>query len=168
MKNGITRYNLEKVEHLSNILKEHGTYKHLILRGGDKQMIASADRQELARELTKGMGHFYNGTECYYAHWVKSPYGESYKYTDGVQYVAEKGGAHWLLDAIFSYRRKEPFQVWRLEVTEKDEKRSATLTMKEDSGRKPKVTQQIMFTDFPLDSVEMWLIDGVLILHSEY
>ncbi len=125
-------------------------------------MIKTEDRQEVARELNQGLAHFY-GTENYYRHALSG-----LRYTDGIQYLAEKAGAHWLLDAIFSYRRKEPFQVWKLEVTEGKSRRTALLTMREDTNRPIKVKQKIEFTDFPLDEIEVWLIDGVLILKSEY
>ncbi len=122
------------------------------------------------KELTHDDLAQFTGTECYYAHWMKSPQGESYKYTDGVHYLAENagGGAYWLLDAIFSYRRKEPFQIWELQVATGKSHRSATLTMKEDTDRPIKVTQKIEYTDFPLTDVKLWLINGILILPSEY
>ncbi len=120
------------------------------------------------KELTQSDLAQFTGTECYYAHWLRSQNGESYKYTEGVQYLAEKAGAYWLLDAIFSYRRKESFQIWELLVATGASHKSATLTMKEDTGQPILVTQKIEFTDFPLTDVKLWLIDGVLILPSEY
>ena len=61
-----------------------------------------------------------------------------------------------------------PFQVWRLEVKDNQ----AVLTMKQDSGRPIEVEQKIPYTNFPLDEMDMWLIDDgtnvVLILPSEY
>jgi hypothetical protein len=79
--------------------------------------------------------------------------------------MAERGKAYWLIDAIASYRRKEPFQVWSLEVAED---KTAVLQMKEDSDKPSLVRQEIPFTDFPLRKIEFFLIDGVLILPSEY
>jgi len=103
------------------------------------------------------------GTEHYYRHWL------GFNYTDGVQYMAEKAQAHWLLDAVFSYQHEKhvknvPFQVWHLEVTGS----SAVLTMREDSDQPELVRQEIGYTDFPLDKIDLWLISGVLILPSEY
>ncbi len=86
------------------------------------------------------------------------------RYTDGVQAMAEVGGAYWLIDAIASYRRREPFQVWKLTV--KDGK--GALTMQEDSDQPVIVKQKIPYTDFPLDEITLFLIDGVLLLTSEY
>lgn len=85
--------------------------------------------------------------------------------TEGVKYLADKGECHWLLDAIFSFHRTDPFQVWTLEV---NEDRSAVLTMREDSGEPIRVKQEIPFTDFPMPKISLWLINGVLILPSEY
>lgn len=41
----------------------------------------------------------FTGSECWYRH----PLYPSITYTDGAQYVAEAGGANWLLDAIVSH-----------------------------------------------------------------
>ena len=87
------------------------------------------------------------------------------KYTDGVKYLATNADAYWLLTAIASYQRKEPFQVWRLEV---NEDKTAVLTMREDTGEPVLVEQEIKYTDFPLKEIKLWLINGVLILPSEY
>ena len=101
----------------------------------------------------------FTGTEHYYKHWL------GINYTDGVKFMAERGKAYWLIDAIASYRRKEPFQVWTLEVAED---KTAVLRMREDTDKPALVKQEIPFTDFPLRKIEFYLIDGVLILPSEY
>jgi len=49
----------------------------------------------------------------------------------------------------------------------KDDK-SAVVTMREDTGKKALVMQRIGYTDFPLKSIKLYLIDGVLLLPSEY
>ncbi len=89
----------------------------------------------------------------------------SFNYTDGVKFLHEACEAYWLLIAISSHHRKEPFQVWELKV---NDNKSATLTMREDDGQPNLVEQRIQFTDFPLDGIKLYLIDGVLLLPSEY
>ena len=101
------------------------------------------------------------GTVNYYRHWI----GQGV-YTDGVKYLADKAGAYWLIDAIFSHTRREPFQIWTLKKNADDN--GAVLTMQEDSGERAKVRQKIPYTDFPLDQIQLYLIDGVLLLTSEY
>ena len=59
--------------------------------------------------------------------------------------MAEMVGAYWLIDTIFSYSRKEEFQMWTLVV----KNGRALLTMREDKGAPKKVKQKIEFTDFP-------------------
>jgi hypothetical protein len=100
------------------------------------------------------------GTVNYYRHWLGG------RHTDGVQYLAEKAGAHWLVDAVFSHRRRESFQIWTLKKNADDN--GAVLTMQEDSGERAKVRQKIPYTDFPLDQIKLYLIDNVLLLTSEY
>ena len=89
------------------------------------------------------------------------------KCTDGVAYLCKEGKAYWLIDAIASYHRKEPAQFWHLEVVDKKGKKSAVLTMKEDSDQPILVTQKIGYTDFPF-SVDIWIMSGVALLKSEY
>jgi len=131
---------------------------------GSKAIIFPTDlklkENKLVFELSQGLLQF-TGTENYYKHWVGN-----YVYTDGVKFLADKAGAYWLIDAIFSYRRKEPFQVWELAVDTPRNK--ALLTMREDTKYPPKVRQEIPFTDFPLDYIKLYLIDNVLLLPSEY
>ena len=98
------------------------------------------------------------------------------KLTDGVKYLADEAGAYWLLDIIASYQtdpkiRREPFQVWELTLSPKDKatgKQAAVVTMKTDTKHPLLVKQEIEYTDFPLDSITLYLIDGVILLTSEY
>ena len=103
-------------------------------------------------------------------------------YTPGVHYLAERGQAHWLLDAIAFYfgsndmvraierdKRLEDMQFWRLDVRDD---RSAVLSARADSGEEPFILQSIEYTDFPLDYVDIWAAyDGehwTLYLPSEH
>lgn len=101
--------------------------------------------------------HF-TGTTQYFSHHL------GIMYTDGIQYLAVNAQAYWLIDAIASYKRKERFQVWKFKVSDN----KGVLTMVEDEGKPIKVKQNIKFTDFPLDEIEIWVVDGVMILPSEY
>ena len=103
----------------------------------------------------------FTGTENYYCN-KNYPF----EYTDGVKYLAENGGAYWLLDAIASWQKElnsSQIQFWMLIVNADN---SAVLTCERDD--EPVITQQIPFTDFPLSEVTLWLCDGVLLLSSEY
>lgn len=102
--------------------------------------------------------------------WYTHPLGLTY--TDGVQYPAEQGGAYWPLDAIASWqfdprvqndRMFQQIQFWKLTV---NPDRSAVLVCERDSDDVA-VTQEIPFTDFPLQSVTIYCQDGVL-LPSEH
>ena len=95
--------------------------------------------------------------------------------TEGVAFLADQAGAHWLLDAISSYQhearaRAEPFQAWSLVVDAAT--RSAVLAMTDGNSARQIITQQIDWTDFPLAEIELWAIaEGdhrVIMLPSEY
>lgn len=103
-------------------------------------------------------------------------------YTPGVHYLAERGQAHWLLDAVAFYfdsndidraierdKRLKDMQFWHLEVRPD---RSAILAARADSGEEPFIVQSIGYTDFPLDYVDIWAAyDGkylTLYLPSEH
>lgn len=104
----------------------------------------------------------FTGTEHWYRHWL------GILYTDGVKFLAEKAGAYWLIDAVASYQNKVkhiPFQIWTLVI---DKDNSATLQMREDSDMPFIIEQFIEYSDFPLTSISLYFIDGVLLLTSEY
>jgi len=104
------------------------------------------------------------GTQNYYRHFT------GLIYTDGIKYLADKAGAYWLIDLIASWQAKQKvrecyFQIWELKV---NEDRTAVITMKEDTNEPIKAKQEIQFTDFPLDHIKLYCVDGVLMLPSEY
>jgi uncharacterized protein DUF6876 len=110
------------------------------------------------------LGHF-TGTENWYRH----PLIRSVTYTDGAQYVAEHGGAYWLLDIMATMQfdkavRAEPFQVWKLAVKPD---RSGTVTC-EDGNGKEVYRQELEFTDFPLPEITFYFTDKVILLPTEY
>ena len=114
-------------------------------------------------KLTESDLEGFTGTESYYKH------ASGMLYTDGIKFLAENAEAYWLLDLVASYQReekvkKEGFQTWELVKKENNE---AVITL-EDGNNNKILSQKIPYTDFPLAKVEVWLIDGVLILPSEY
>jgi hypothetical protein len=114
-------------------------------------------------EIEQALPGFY-GTEAYHKWSILFPY----VLTDGAQFLAENAGAFWLMDVIASYQREkkfkdEPFQVWRLTV--KDGKGEVVA---DDGNDNVLARQRIPFTDFPLDSIKLYFIDGVVLLPGEY
>ena len=109
------------------------------------------------------------GSESFHAHPLTK-----LVYTDGVKYLAETAGAFWLVDIVASYQHKakvarEAFQLWTLQIRRN---KSAVVTMKSDCGQPAIITQRIDYSDFPLDSIELYCCangNGVtLMLPSEY
>jgi len=88
--------------------------------------------------------------------------------TDGVIAIAEATGYYWLLDIIGSYqtdKRLDPhFQIWRLAVN--NENQTAVVSGYNDTVLI--IKQDIQFTDFPLDELKLYLMNGVILLLSEY
>ena len=129
--------------------------------------VTKTDRERLAEELEQFIA-FRNGCDQVFRHWL------GFNYTDGVKHVADKAGAHWLIDAIGSYQpssklrrnqRLQEFQLWELKVD--PEAKTGVLTLREDDDVKPTVTQKIEYTDFPLASIKLYLENGLLLLPSE-
>jgi hypothetical protein len=106
------------------------------------------------------------GTENWWQHWTGR-----LTYTDGVKYLAEKAGAYWLIDLVASHQtarlRQEEFQVWILTVN-CERTPMAVATCCADTSAPVLVRQEIPYTDFPLPSIRLWLVGGVLMLPSEY
>jgi hypothetical protein len=111
--------------------------------------------------------HQFTGTENYYRHLL------GIVYTDGVQYLAQEAGAYWLIDAIASWQidpvilkdwMLQEIQFWKLQVNSDN---SAVLSCERDTDDVV-LTQDIPFTDFPLESIKLYLNHKVLMLPSEY
>ncbi len=120
----------------------------------------------------------FTGTGQYVRHWFH----RSLLFTDGVLHLAERAGAHWLVDEIaFQHSaarmrqlieqdgRLGEMQFWTLTV---NEDRSAELTLRADSDVPAAIEHKIPATDFPLETVDLWMaFDGehwVLYLPSEH
>lgn len=109
------------------------------------------------------------GSSEFFQHWTKRLI-----YTEGVHFMAEHGRAYWLIDAVASYQPDKriasrpdlvDFQLWELAVAED---KSAVLAMRGDSGQPAVITQEIPFTDFPLEQIKFYVCNGTLMLPSEY
>lgn len=105
----------------------------------------------------------FSGTEHWYRHMT------GVLYTDGIKYMAEKGGAYWLIDEIALAQRDKKiknnprlkeFQLWELQVRTQQGGNCATLTCKEDSNVAPAYRKNIPFTDFPLKEIKIYVEQG--------
>ena len=103
-------------------------------------------------------------------HWYRHALNRSILYTDGAKYIADEGGAYWLLDEIALAQRyekavaAEEFQVWRLRV---NADHTATLTC-EDGNDHAVFEKAIPFTDFPADAITLWFANNTIYLPSEH
>ena len=128
----------------------------------------SEDRQRKAAEVESAVAHWHGG-DSLYQHWMP----QRFRYTEGVKLLADKAGAYWLVDAIMSHQvnralrsvRMKEFQLWELKV---NPDASCVLTCREDSDVEPAVTQEIEYTDFPLDYIKLYLEGSILMLPSEH
>lgn len=108
----------------------------------------------------------FSGSENWYRHSLN----RKVLYTDGAQYLAEHGGAYWLLDSIAIAQahiqavKAEEFQVWTLKVNPDS---SALLTCDDGNGHVV-YDQSIPFTDFPLPEIKLFFRDNVIMLPGEY
>ena len=118
------------------------------------------------------------GTENWYLHW------SGLHYTDGVRFVADTCGAHWLIDIIGSHQpsaRREAsdgrhvylsdvtFQVWELAQVD-DGTFEATAWSDTPHKSTYLIGQQLEYTDFPLKLMPfiMWIETRVLLLPREH
>lgn len=117
------------------------------------------------KTLTKADLAQFTGTE----QWHRNHITGNILYTDGVQHVAEAGGAYWLIyEIVFAQSiaevAQEPFQTWKLQV---HGDHTANLICEDgNSGRV--FSKRIEFTDFPLAEIEIFFTDNVMLLPSEY
>ena len=108
----------------------------------------------------------FTGSEQWYRHGLV----RTILFTDGAKYVADQGGAYWLLDEIALAQRyeksvmAEEFQVWTLKV-----KDDCTATLSCGDGNNNTVyTKEIPFTDFPADEITLWFANNTIYLPSEH
>ena len=116
--------------------------------------------------LTQSDLNRFTGSE----HWYRHSLNRKVLFTDGAKYVADQGGAYWLLDEIALSQRYDSkvsaveFQVWKLTVKPD---RTATLVC-EDGNCNVVVSRELEFTDFPLPEVTLWFADNTIYLPSEH
>jgi len=89
-------------------------------------------------------------------------------FTDGIFCLREEAKCDWLVSDILIASRMKfkniPFQIWIIKVKDGE----GLLTMNEDTDEPILYTQYYSFTDFPEGEFKLYLIDGVLLLPSEY
>lgn len=121
-------------------------------------------------EVRGALAHCTGGDEMH-RHWTRR-----LNYTDGVLFMAERCGAHWLVDAIASHqsprvvRACEGMQFWTLKYHPAEGRKAEhwTLTCRRDSGEPAIVCQKIEYSDFPLPEFVLWVEGDVLLLPSEH
>ena len=115
----------------------------------------------------RNANHFFgshNGSENFYRHSLSGLI-----YTDGVKDLAEGCQAYWLIDLIVSHQceekvKEQTFQVWDL----KRLNHNAFTILCTDGNHNRLTGQEIPFSDFEYDLATVWLVDGCLMLPSEY
>lgn len=115
-----------------------------------------------AETLRDELRHF-TGSEQFYRPMIN----RNAMYTEGVQHFAEKAGAFWLLDILFTQpeivARGAEFAAITLEV--KDDAAVLTVT---DGNDYTAYTREIEYTDCPEGTWEFFMADLVLMLRTEY
>jgi len=120
---------------------------------------------ESIQTISSGLANFY-GTEHYHRWSVLFPH----VLTDGANFLAEKAQCFWWMDMIVSHmpQGKETFCVAKLE---RKQGNSFTFTLT-DGNYKVLATQEIEYSDFPLDSYELFVQYSndrwFIMLKSEY
>lgn len=108
----------------------------------------------------------FSGTDNYYRY-------HSLLLTDGAFYLAERAECFWLMDVIWSHAIEkrwygnEDFITCKLTVQD-----SVGEVVFDDGNGKVLVTQHIPFTDFPLNTIQVFIVRGdrnlVVMLPGEY
>lgn len=116
--------------------------------------------------LTQAALRQFTGTE----HWYRHPLVREVVFTDGARYVADAGGAYWLLDEIAFAQRAVPavaaeeFQSWTLTV---HEDRTALLVCG-NGNRRTLYSKKLEYTDFPLAEITLYCSNRTILLPSEW
>jgi hypothetical protein len=116
-------------------------------------------------EIRNGLAQM-TGSEAYHR---LSPLHGRMLCTDGTAWLAEAADCFWLFDIIASYQPQcakdkdlRDFQVWTLtcEPAPEGKMRKATVKCERDTGDRNPIVQEIPLTDFPLDSIKLYVEPG--------
>jgi len=116
-------------------------------------------------KLKAELGQF-TGTEQYYF----NPLYQDMTYTDGVNYLVSTVSAYWLLDIIGTeFFPKQQSGQWDsfVVITLAVEQHAMKIRV-QDGNNNDYLHKPILFTDFPDGEWVLWLVNGVLLLPSEY
>ena len=117
-------------------------------------------------KLTQADLRQFTGSENWYRHGIN----RNILFTDGAKYVADAGGAYWLLDEIALIQPSDKrvasakFQLWKLTVRPD---RTALLSCEDGNGNTV-FTKEIEYTDFPLDAITLYFTNNTIYLPSEH
>lgn len=105
----------------------------------------------------------FTGSETVYRHSIA----RQILYTEGVQFLAERAGAYWLLDEIALNQARpeiaaEDFQLWTLTVTG-----SRAQLRCEDGNDNVVYAKDIDYTDFPLPTIKIYVANRTILLPTE-
>lgn len=88
--------------------------------------------------------------------------------TDGAMFLAEKAKAFWLLDMVASMKAVPKCAKHdRLFCTLKVKNSEGVFTARDGNGVKL-YSQELLYTDFPLPEITLYMFDNVILLPSEY
>lgn len=110
---------------------------------------------------------YFNGSDTFYEHYIGPK--KLFIYTEGIKYLADNTGLYWYLDYIGLHNQSlkvlklESFQSWVLKKIE-----DRWLITCDDGNKNILFTGEIEYSDFILAEITVWLVDGVLLLPSEY
>lgn len=118
-----------------------------------------------AVEIESVLAGFHGGEEFF-----RHPLNRKVLWTEGVAYLADSAGAYWLLDEIAIanlYERAvkaEEFQVWTLAL---DQEGSGAVLKCGDGNGNAVYSKAIPFTDFPLQTIDLYFENDVICLPAE-
>lgn len=120
---------------------------------------AMSPEEKLRRELDQ-----FTGTSQYYR-LTMTPL----KSTDGVKFLADNAECYWLIsDIAIAYlhlqKKGKDTPFWTFTVNKDG---TGVLVGEYDSGV-VNYKKKYEFTDFPLQSIKLWIFDNVMLLPSEY
>ncbi len=125
--------------------------------------------ETLANEIKAGLNQFH-GSQVIYSH----PHCKT-KYTEGIQYLAERAKCYWLLTdaSIVAKSLKDhsyfiTIDVQRFLGDEAIRNECEAIVTYSDGNGNILFEQRYSATDFPLDQLRLYFVDDTLLLPSEY
>jgi hypothetical protein len=130
------------------------------------EIATGTTRRFTRKKFKRGLKQFRTATKQYHEHHMPSGY--ILRLSDGCEYLRMNARGYWIFDAIASFQKDQriqphPFQFWEFKLGFGD-----WLVECINAEYKTILSDKIGYARFPLDTIEIVVVEGTAFLLSEF